>query len=367
MKQSQTSSHPLHRSAASVSIVVCCHNSASRLPETLKHIQAQQDTEGVEWEVVIVDNCSTDGTSDLASSLWAFAPVAPLRIVREARLGLRHAREQGVASAAFDIISFVDDDNWISKTWVSQVSRIFTENAEIGACGGPSSAVFQNDAPEWFSDYAACYAVGAQYPESGDVTWQDGHLWGAGLNVRKRAWMGLYEDGFAPMLMGRRGKALTSGEDYELCYALRLSGWRLWYEQSLTLQHAIPESRLSLDYLSRLWEGFGAQSVVFDVYQRYVSNPLKPRTLLARAWLFQLARELFIAVKRDRSVWHRLQPPGRKASLRSSLNWRWHYGRICALFRAKSRYDRQLDRLPGAKWVKISSSTAQQLLRDHQP
>ena len=52
-----------------VSVVICCHNSGKRLPETLRHLAAQVVEEGIPWEVVIVDNASTDGSSSEISRL----------------------------------------------------------------------------------------------------------------------------------------------------------------------------------------------------------------------------------------------------------------------------------------------------------
>ena len=53
-----------------VSVVICCHNSTERLSPTLAHLAAQQVPDGVDWEVLLIDNMSTDGTADMARSLW---------------------------------------------------------------------------------------------------------------------------------------------------------------------------------------------------------------------------------------------------------------------------------------------------------
>lgn len=353
-----------HRGTLSVSVVVCCHNSAERLPDTLRHLQAQRFDADLQWEVIVVDNRSNDQTAAVAARCWSQDPVVPLNVVHADKLGLRHARDKGVAAARYEIISFVDDDNWVSPTWVSQVSRIFSEHGDIGACGGCTYAALTHPAPSWFSEYAACFAVGPQYPHTGDITWREGHLWGAGLSIRRQAWADLFANGFEPQLTGRRGRELTSGEDYELCYALRLAGWMLRYDESLTLQHAIPQERMCLDYLARLWEGFGVQSVGFDPYRRYTSDTITPRTVFGQAWLFQLLRELYIAAWRDRSIWSAAYPLQTQASLGKKLNWRWHRGRMLALLRARSRYDRQIHDLPLAKWVRISREDARNLSRE---
>ena len=56
---------------ASVSVVLCCHNSVQRLPSTLKYLAAVNVPPGVDWEVLVVDNASTDDTAACAGEQWA--------------------------------------------------------------------------------------------------------------------------------------------------------------------------------------------------------------------------------------------------------------------------------------------------------
>lgn len=347
---------------SSVSVVVCCHDSAARLPETLAHLQAQQVPEMLEWEVVIVDNASTDDTARIANELWAKKPITELRVVAEPHLGLSHARRTGLSAARFEIISIVDDDNWLSPDWIRKTSELMARHPEVGACGGRTEAVTELPPPHWFADYSICYAVGNQYSTEGDVTWPHGHLWGAGMSVRKIAWDRLYADGFNPLLSGRKGKHLTSGEDYELCYALRLAGWHIWYSRDLLLRHYIPASRLSTEYLCRLWKGFGAQTIGHDPYRLYVETIAPPKTLLGQVWARQLVREIFITTLRDRSAWLGwTRHHGDK--LRNRINLQRHLGRITELISARSLYDRQITALAAAKWVKLDRLTANDLTR----
>ncbi|MCM8776282.1 MAG: hypothetical protein NC930_08060, partial [Candidatus Omnitrophica bacterium] len=58
-----------------------------------------------------------------------------------------------------------------------------------------------------------------------------------------------------------------AGEDAEICYLLRLAGYRLWYDDRLKLKHFIPGERLTWDYLRALWRGFGEAGVYLDPYK----------------------------------------------------------------------------------------------------
>jgi hypothetical protein len=130
--------------------------------------------------------------------------------------------------------------------------------------------------------------VGQQADKAGDVTDSRGYLWGAGLCIRKRAWQALTEKNFSFRLSDRKGRALSAGGDAELCYALRLAGWRLWYEPRLRMQHFLPESRLQWDYLRRVSRGFGAATAGIDAYDMAIKElPTGTTENMRRTWGWQ--------------------------------------------------------------------------------
>ncbi len=251
----------------SITVAVCCYNSARRLPDTLRRLAAQVVPEDIRWEVLVIDNASADGTADVALKVWPSDAPAPLRVVSEPKAGLSNARHRAIMEAQYDIIGFIDDDNWVCDDWIQTASRTMSSHPEAGACGGPSEPVFESSPPEWFPRFSACYAVGDQASAEGDVTETRGWLWGAGLCLRRKALLQLFSDGFTPLLSDRKGKQLTSGGDNELCYALIMAGWRVWYNPSLKLSHFLPKERLTSDYLKRWFAGAGASSVLAGIYE----------------------------------------------------------------------------------------------------
>src|SRR5690349_6454715 len=102
-----------HQRENGVSVVICSYNGAQRIPATLRHL-AEQDAPGeLPWEVVVVDNASTDGTAERAQVVWSDQSTVPLRLVSEPRPGLMHARERGLHESTYNVVTFVDDDNWV--------------------------------------------------------------------------------------------------------------------------------------------------------------------------------------------------------------------------------------------------------------
>jgi glycosyltransferase involved in cell wall biosynthesis len=247
-----------------VTVAICCHNSASRIRPTLEHLLAQAGAAPHSWEVLLVDNGSTDETIAVAKKTWTARDV-PLRVVTESRLGLMHARKRAFREATFEYVTFIDDDNWVCPEWISGVEQILNAHPDVAAVGARSEAVFEIPPPSWFAGFRGCYAAGQQWPETGDVTAARGFLWGAGLTIRKAAWQQIHAQGFHSQLEGRRGSALTAGEDNEICQALRLAGWRLYQEPKLSFRHFIPAQRLNWDYLRKIITNFGASSILLFI------------------------------------------------------------------------------------------------------
>lgn len=249
-----------------VSFAVCCYNSASRLPRTLKHLAEQHVPPGTEWEVIIINNGSTDRTAEVARERWPADAPAPLRVVDEPRPGQAHARLRAFEEAQFDIVSFIDDDNWVASDWLEKVFAIMKAHPTVAALGGLNQPASDAPLPWWFEMQQHSYAVGPQSSVVGDVTDVKPRLCGAGLSIRKSAFQDLCAKGFRFILPGRERESLTASEDYELCYALVLAGWRLWYEPALRMQHYLPAHRLQWSYLRRLSRSTSRSGVLLDPY-----------------------------------------------------------------------------------------------------
>src|SRR5947209_4387756 len=153
---------------AGISVIICCYNSAVRLPETLRHLARQVVPASMPWEVILVNNASTDDTAEAAKKIWTeLEATLPLAVVPEPRPGLSYAREKGIAAARYDILVFVDDDNWLDENYVRVAHEKMCGNAAIGVLGGYIKAQCETPAPPWFEPLQAYYAVGKQSRHSG--------------------------------------------------------------------------------------------------------------------------------------------------------------------------------------------------------
>jgi glycosyltransferase involved in cell wall biosynthesis len=271
-----------------VSVIICCYNSSLRLPETLKHLALQKVVTAIDWEVIIVNNASTDTTVEVASDCWERykAPV-PLRIVDETTPGLSNAREKGFTVAQFEYLLFCDDDNWLCDSYIETVYQVMSTNPGIGALGGWGMPHCETQPPDWFTDFLGVYATGPQAGVSGEITFTY-HVYGAGTTYRKSAVQHLKQQGFRYLLTGRNGTQLSVGEDHELCYALFLAGCQIWYDEKLRFYHFIPQNRLTLQYIRDNHIGVARANLILTSYKLVIQNRLRQRNTFKNTWQWLL-------------------------------------------------------------------------------
>jgi len=339
-----------------IDIILCCHNSADRLPTTLGHIAAQTGVSPDEWTLVLVDNGSSDGTADVATRIWRDlgSPTA-LQVVAEERLGLGYARVRGIEATQREFLCFVDDDNWICPEWVQRALATLRGSTSIGAVGGRSEAAFAETPPKWFYDAAGGYAIGRQAERSGDVTEGRGYLYGAGLCLRRKAVLGLFDQGFEFLNAGRAGARLASGDDQELCLALRLAGWRLWYEDSMVFRHYMPANRLRWSYAKAMFAGFGRSGPTLSCYRNAYRIPADDPDIPDR-WQRMLLQTLKSIAR------HIKQHPTciLKRNVHA-LRLRALVARAVVIAGKRSEIDRLADTLRCAAWNLKSAPRAEQL------
>jgi glycosyltransferase involved in cell wall biosynthesis len=336
-----------------VSIAVCTHNGEELLPRTLAYLKDQRGTSEIPWEVVVIDNASSDNTSLVARQCWGNDAPAPIRVISEPRLGLGFARQRAFEEAHYEIVSFIDDDNWVGPEWVTTASRCMSEDRALGAIGSTNIAIADVPFPAWFHRYHNYYAVWDS-PESAKIaTW---FLTGAGMTVRKSTWHSLKQGGFHPQLIGRLGRQLNSCEDVELGCAIRLAGWMVRIEPRLELKHHIASERLRWRYLRRLVRHIGRSEVVLDSYL-LVSQSLQANFLnrLRLCWWTRLVKEsinlvwTYSILKVIRSFFCEMEGDAQVAAIELRM------GRLLGLVELRSRYREIRRKVAQAPWRKVNS------------
>jgi glycosyltransferase involved in cell wall biosynthesis len=335
-----------------VSIVICCYNSADRLPKALSHLGFQSALHDPNWEIIVVDNASTDNTSEVAKQACPEAIKSRLLVVTEPKSGLSNARITGLHAARYNIISFIDDDNWVSPDWIAQVNEAFATDVKLGVLGGPSLPVYEGQPPPWIDKIKGFYALGPQHQEDGDITEAQGSLlWGAGLTIRREALMQLFHQGFEFLMNDRKGSILSTGGDTEICFALRAMGWSLRYDSRLTLQHFVPSSRLTWEYACKLMLGMGSASVVITIYLiAFKKRPFDYPSVLKRKgkWSYQFLKSFKNLINtillNPTACWDK------KEGCEVVLKYQKLKGECTSLLENRSKYTECIKRIRNASW-----------------
>lgn len=244
------------------SIILCTYNGASKLEATLKAI-IQLQTE-FDWELLLIDNNSTDSTADFARTFLANVEF-DYSVLECKTPGKMNAFWMGIKEAKYEFILDCDDDNHIFPDYLQVGVKYLIEKPKVGALGG-HGIVKAHQVPDWFETYAKSYALGPQ-GKSGEVMSPFSHLYGAGCFYRKSILIDLVEKGFYSLLTCRKGNELSSGGDVELCYAIQLSGFDLVYLQDLKFYHEISKDRLSFEYYLKLKAGIASSFPILDSYR----------------------------------------------------------------------------------------------------
>jgi len=240
----------------------------------LEYLAKQKTAADLNWEIIVVDNKSTDGTAASAWDMWKSSGcVIPLKIVTENKPGLNYARQAGVKAADYDIIIFCDDDNLLTADFVQSGYHLVqkTKNEGYGIWGGTPIACFDENVtiPDWFEKEQSNYVVGKQGDKTGDISYR-GYLWGAGMIILKNIFLSVINEEVPLLLTDRVGSNLSSGGDSEISLRALIAGYKLYYKEDLLFKHYIPTSRLTVDYNNKLKKGFQLSDRILTKYWAFL-------------------------------------------------------------------------------------------------
>lgn len=130
-----------------ISVVISTYNRCDLLPRALESVLAQEAGD-VRYEVIVVDNNSTDRTRAVVESMIPRAG-GRLRYVFEGRQGLSHARNAGIAESRGPLVVFTDDDVRAAPDWIAQIKRAFDAHPEVDFIGGKVLPNWLAAPPAW--------------------------------------------------------------------------------------------------------------------------------------------------------------------------------------------------------------------------
>jgi len=308
------------------SVIVTTHNRATLLANTLASM-ARLTYRGA-WDVIVIDNNSTDSTYQVIAEAQRTFPV-PLRYVAETRPGKYAALNAGIRQASGDVICSTDDDVEVPEEWLDRAVAALNR-WPCDFVGGPVYPIWETSPPRWIDPRdSICGKVLALQYHGGAVREYgcDGISWPLGVNVAYR------RDAFTragpfDARLGRVAGTLRNQSQREWHLRARRAGLRGLYIPEMALRHVVPAARLTRRYFYDwfYWHGI-SRAIMYQTLGTHLLEPEGDHTHAGeRHWLGVPA-----------SIWRR--------TLRASMSAgvRWAGGRPDAAF----EYELQIPFLAG--------------------
>jgi len=251
------------------SILICTRNRASYLSHTI-HVAAAQTLSDSGFEIVVVDNGSTDQTPAVVRECQSVITKISLRYIVETEVGLSAARNRAIREAKGQILCFLDDDAIPEPEWLQKLCAVFEQNENIMCAGGTIIPEYETTPPMWFDD--KCEGIFApKFKQSTPHTANyPAYPYGANYAVRASAFIiiGLFDT-----QLGYNGKSLLPGEETEFFRRIERAGYQIVVDPSAVVRHLIPSERLTKEYFLRRMYAQGRCDAI--MHWRFDENPMQ--------------------------------------------------------------------------------------------
>src|SRR6266850_717375 len=282
-------------------VLICTWNRSTLLDETLASVAHLNVPTGVRWEVVVVDNNSTDNTRHVVERRAPTFPTA-LRYLFEPRQGKSFGMNTGLRESRSPIIAFTDDDVRVCPEWLAVLWTAFRSDPDVAYVGGPVDPIWEAPCPAWFERTdkilwgpLALLDYGAE-----PFLFEERRKIPLGANFAIRRALVERIGGFDPSL-GRNSDRVLLGQELPEFFARgREAGVHGRYLPEMRVQHHVQAGRLRPEYVRRWWYGKGISRARMETAHPVPELGLDLRTVPTVAGI---PRFLFGSAMRDALRW----------------------------------------------------------------
>ena len=237
-----------------ISVAICTWNGGPRIGTTLDSFVEQMAVEDLDWELLVVNNNSTDDTISVCEQ---FTEKLPIRVVNESKQGHSHSRNRAIDESRGDFIAWTDDDVVAAPNWLAVYSNAIDQYPQASFFGGKVHAYFLHQTPAWvMENWSICSGVFAERDlgnEEIEIATFEDLPYGANFMTRKSLHS---EFRFDPQF-GRVETGMRGFDEIDVLSRMLESGHRGRWISGSRIQHLIPESRTTLEYFRDYFKGQG--------------------------------------------------------------------------------------------------------------
>jgi glycosyltransferase involved in cell wall biosynthesis len=241
-----------------ITVILCTHNRCRSLAKALQSVALSQLPDSVEWEVLVVDNNSSDQTREVTEAYCRQYPER-FRYLFEPQPGKSYALNSGIREARGEILAFMDDDVTVEPTWLQNLTSNLHDNQWAGA-GGRILPEQSFSPPRWLAlhgpfSMGGVLALFDRGDEPGEIDWAP-----YGTNMAFRRAMFEKFGGFRTDLGPIPGSQIRN-EDTEFGYRVMKAGELLRWEPSAVVYHEVAQHRLHKKYFLEWWFDYGRAEI----------------------------------------------------------------------------------------------------------
>ncbi len=251
-----------------ISVIVCTYNRSKRLNRMMESFFGQEGLQGIDYELIIVDNNSEDDTRFIADR---FMQLGTVHYILEEKVGQNIARNRGVVEAQGDIVAFLGDHVVVDSNWLSCLQRCYEETgAEV--VGGRIELVFEKSKPVWLGRFfESCLSRVDLGNKRRKIIFGEKL---SGLNLSMLRSVHQSAGGFNENL-GRNGNRFIAGEETDLIRRIGSLKKKIIYDPSVKVKHIIDSGLLDWNYFAAHAIGDGSALALIE---------------LRRDWPYQILR-----------------------------------------------------------------------------
>jgi glucosyl-dolichyl phosphate glucuronosyltransferase len=276
-------------------------NRADVLVQTLERLCGVLCPDGVRYEVIVVDNNSTDHTQRV---LQEYHSTIPIHKLFERQQGRSWALNRALAFAQGDYIIWIDDDILVGDDWLVAYCDAFRRYPEAAVFGGTIIPKLNDEPPPWFPD--ALGVIGGVFgkcsPPSGAID-PNGPFLPFGGNMALR--LDVHKLYPFDVTLGRQGGNLLADEEAKVIRQVISSGHVGQWVPDARVEHVVPKSYLSLKHVRRYFHDRGVSAFSGDHREEVPTIAGRPRWAWRQAIQGEFNYKLGRLISRPPSVWLR--------------------------------------------------------------
>jgi len=242
-----------------ITVILCTFNQCQILAKALDSVARSTLPDAVDWDVLVVDNNSSDLTPDVVRSYCQKYP-GRFRYLFEPRPGKSYALNSGICQARADILAFLDDDVTVEPTWLQHLTAGL-HNGEWAGAGGRIVLEWPSPIPPWLSTRGPnARTPFPHFDEGQEAKELTTPPFGTNMAFRKEVFEkhGCFRTDLGP---SPSREVPCSNDDTEFGRRLMDAGERLRYEPSAVVYHPVPPNRISKKYFLDWWFDEGRASI----------------------------------------------------------------------------------------------------------